>query len=145
MRLNVWSWTPVTDHATASSSHSLLGPRCCSGGIFLSSPVILALVAPFPCAGLHCVFLQQVFSLPSGWAPSASAHPWLPLVTHRLGLCYWISPFSRHPGDPHHYRPLFQGSPFHRLPKLPSTLETAELLVKHVSHLHGIPSNTVSD
>uniref|UniRef100_A0A674P2A1 Integrase catalytic domain-containing protein n=1 Tax=Takifugu rubripes TaxID=31033 RepID=A0A674P2A1_TAKRU len=31
------------------------------------------------------------------------------------------------------------------LPKLPTTLETANLLVQHVFHLHGIPQDIVSD
>lgn len=34
---------------------------------------------------------------------------------------------------------------FVALPKLPTALETANLLVEHVFHLHGIPSDIVSD
>ncbi len=149
--------TPVTDPPIASSSHSLLGPRCCSGGIHPGSPVILALVSPFPFSGGPPWRLTPGHMCwPALGGPAASLLTVLPLVS--FGHCPSLvalghkSPSTLSLDCPHlmatqSFTPSSTASPTHfiALPKLPSALETTKLLVQHIFRLHVIPSVNVSD
>lgn len=86
---------------------------------------------------------HQDHTAPDGCS-AAFTHSSPPLVTHCCQLRHWtpsegnktiltiVDRFSKAV----HFVPL---------PKLPSALETANLLVQHVFHLHGIPQDIVSD
>lgn len=76
--------------------------------------------------------------------PPPPSCPGPPLEPYWGGLCDRPHPFGRQ----HHLTVVGQFSKavhFIPLPKLPSAVGTAELLVLHMVRLHEIPSNIVSD
>lgn len=65
------------------------------------------------------------------------------MVTHLCGLHYWFPPF---PTVLLSVVNLFSKlAHFVPLPKFPSAKEIAQLILKHVFHIHGILVNLVSD
>lgn len=96
---------------------------------------------------MHCLQSAQTlsFSSSSCWPPAATPNSSSSLVPHFLGLCHWI---CHHPMGTVILTVVDQFSKmayFVALNKLPLAKETAQLMLEHIFHLHGLPMDVVSD
>uniref|UniRef100_A0A674NT72 ribonuclease H n=1 Tax=Takifugu rubripes TaxID=31033 RepID=A0A674NT72_TAKRU len=100
---------------------------------------------PDLCCGVHRVYTQQIFTQGPRRTPAAATHSPSSLVPHRCGLRYRAAPPEGNTTILTVVDCFSKAVHFVPLPKLPTALETANLLIQHVFRLHGIPQDIVSD